>query len=138
MRAITQAADQLRGLAKVGVNDIGRDALIALITRGFDWAYAKAIDGMPGLDSAEDLAATYVARHATTDAAVRALVTRHAGIAAAAGFVTGSGGFVSLPVALPANLASALISRLVWSRRSPICADMTSAAAGCVGLCWLA
>jgi uncharacterized protein (DUF697 family) len=85
-----------------------RAAAAALVRQGLDWAYAAAVAGMPGLDSAENLAAGYAARHPTTDAAVKALVARHAGMAGAAGFITGCGGFVSLPAALPANLASVL------------------------------
>ena len=76
--------------------------------RAFDWAYGRALDGLPGLDGAEELAARYAARHATTDAAIRALILSQTGLAGSAGFLTGIGGFVSLPIAIPANLASAL------------------------------
>jgi uncharacterized protein (DUF697 family) len=74
----------------------------------FDWAYGRALDGLPGLDGAEELAAKYAARHATTDAAIKALILSQTGLAGGAGFLTGIGGFVSLPIAIPANLASAL------------------------------
>ena len=85
-----------------------KDALAAMLRHGFDWAYDRAVGGIPGLDGAEELATRYAARHASADAAVKALIKWQSGTAGAAGFVTGCGGFVSLPVALPANLASAL------------------------------
>ncbi|MGD9614045.1 MAG: EcsC family protein [Alphaproteobacteria bacterium] len=83
-------------------------ALAAGFLQAFDWAYGRALDGLPGLDGAEALAAKYAARHATTDAAVKALILAQTGLAGSAGFLTGIGGFISLPVAIPANLASAL------------------------------
>jgi len=71
-------------------------------------AYSKAVNGFPGLEGAEALAAGYAARHASADAAVAALIKWQTGMASVAGFLTGCGGFVALPVAMPANLASAL------------------------------
>ena len=93
-----------------GVGDhAGRSgALIAALMQIFDWAYGRAVGGMPGLDGAEDLAIRYATRHATADQAVAALIAWQTGVAGAAGFLTGCGGFVALPAALPANLASAL------------------------------
>jgi hypothetical protein len=82
--------------------------LVNSLTQIFDWAYGKAVDGMPGFDGAEALAADYAARHASTRDAVKALIAWHSRMAAVAGFATGCGGFVSLPVALPANIAGAL------------------------------
>lgn len=83
-------------------------AVTAVLREGFGWAYGRAVDGLPGLDGAAALAARYAQRHATTDAAVAALIRRQAGIAGATGFLTGCGGAVALPVALSANLAGAL------------------------------
>ena len=80
----------------------------AALRQGFDWAYEKALDGIPGIDGAATLAARYAARHTSVDQAVAALIARQSGIAGAAGFLTGVGGFVALPAALSANLASAL------------------------------
>jgi hypothetical protein len=85
-----------------------RHALVATFQQGFDWAYSKAVSGFPGLEGAEALAAGYAARHASTDAAVAALIKWQTGMASVAGFLTGYGGFVATPVAMPANLASAL------------------------------
>ncbi len=107
MKTLTKAAGAVRGWAEAGAGS-GRGAIVATLLQGFDWAYGKAVDGLPGFDAAEDLAAKYAARYGSRDEAVKALIARQTGIAGAAGFLTGCGGFVSLPVAIPANLASAL------------------------------
>ena len=77
-----------------------------------EWAYARAVQGMPGLDGAEDLARGYAGRYATADEAVARLIATQSGKAGIAGFVTGCGGAISLPVALPANLLSTLYIQL--------------------------
>lgn len=82
--------------------------LAATFLQAFEWSYGRALDGLPGFDGAEELAAKYRARHGTADEAVKALIRSQTGLAGTAGFLTGIGGFVSLPVAIPANLASAL------------------------------
>src|SRR5258706_14660164 len=77
-----------------------------------EWAYGRAIQGMPGLDGAEELAKSYAARYATADEAVATLIARQSGKAGVAGFVTGCGGAISLPVAMPANLLGTLYIQL--------------------------
>jgi hypothetical protein len=72
------------------------------------WVYDKAIDGVPGLDSAHELAASYRQQFASEEAAIEALIRWQIAKAAAAGFLTNIGGVVTLPVALPANVISAL------------------------------
>ncbi len=111
MQTLKKAAQRARGwvarerpAGAVG----GSPMLVAVLRQGLDWAYNKAVDGVPGLDGAASLAARYAARHSDADAAVAALIARQTGLAGATGFVTGIGGFVALPAALPANLASAL------------------------------
>ena len=107
MKSLTKAAGALRNWAEIGGGS-SRDTVVAILRQGFDWAYGRAVNGVPGLEGAEDLARSYAARHASADEAVAALIRWQAGVAGAVGFVTGLGGFVALPVALPANLASAL------------------------------
>jgi len=105
MRSLSKTWGAVRGWAD---GQAGGSVVPAILRQGFDWAYGKAVGGMPGLEGAEELAARYRERHATADEAVAALIRWQTGIAGAAGFVTGCGGFVALPVAMPANLASAL------------------------------
>jgi hypothetical protein len=62
------------------------------------------IDGLGPLPPAADAAAAARRRHAGTEEAIDSLVAASTRSAAVGGFATGLGGFVTLPVALPANL----------------------------------
>src|SRR4029077_8651509 len=77
-----------------------------------EWAYGRAVQGVPGLDGAEELAKSYAARWPTTDCAVAWFRAWQSGKAGVAGFVTGCGGAISLPVAMPANLLGTLYLQL--------------------------
>lgn len=63
------------------------------------------IDGRGPVESAQQLADKARSAHPGDDLAIDAVVRQHLKIAAAGGFVTGLGGFVTLPVALPVNVA---------------------------------
>ncbi|SDQ50962.1 EcsC family protein [Quadrisphaera sp. DSM 44207] len=65
---------------------------------------AAGIDGVGPLPPAARAAAAARARTGSTEEAVDALVASATKAAAVAGFATGVGGFVTLPVALPANV----------------------------------
>jgi hypothetical protein len=62
------------------------------------------IDGKGPFDSARRVADVKRADKAGAEDAVNAVVSSHLKMAAAGGFVTGVGGFITLPVALPANV----------------------------------
>jgi uncharacterized protein (DUF697 family) len=107
MKNVTKTIDGIRGWA-AGRAGGSHGVIVATLAQVFDWAYGRAVDGLPGFDAAEALAAKYAVRHGSPDKAVKALINMQTGMAGTAGFVTGCGGFVALPVAIPANLASAL------------------------------
>src|ERR1044072_1075549 len=77
-----------------------------------DWAYDRAVQGVPGLEGAEELARDCAVRCATTEDAVARVIAPQTGKAGIAGFVTGCGGAISLPIALPANLLGTLYIQL--------------------------
>lgn len=62
------------------------------------------IDGLGKLDSAQQVADAALREHRDPERAIDAIVKQHTRLAASGGFVTGIGGFVTLPVALPANV----------------------------------
>jgi len=62
------------------------------------------IDGKARFDSARRVADVAMAGHADAESSIDALVRSHLRLAAAGGFVTSAGGFVTLPIALPANV----------------------------------
>jgi hypothetical protein len=63
------------------------------------------IDGRGPIDSAQLIADKARASHPDGDGAIDAVVRTHLRLGAAGGFVTGLGGFVTIPVALPVNVA---------------------------------
>jgi uncharacterized protein (DUF697 family) len=81
--------------------------LSALMT-ALNWGYDKAVNGIPNFDRAEDLANDYLAKARSPDEAIDRLILWQIGKAGTAGFVSGLGGIITLPVAIPANLMSVL------------------------------
>lgn len=79
---------------------------INLLMKAIDWAYDMAIRGGPGIDSAEALAASYAKRGGSQLEQTTALIRWQVAKAGTSGFVTGLGGGLLLPVAVPTNLAS--------------------------------
>ena len=63
------------------------------------------IDGRGPFRSAQSVVDLTLAEHQDVEPAIDALIRSHLRLAAANGFVTSLGGFVALPVALPANIA---------------------------------
>jgi hypothetical protein len=86
-------------------SDVGQDpehggAAAEVVERLVD----VGIDGRGPFLSAQTVADAARREHPEVEQAVEAVVRRHVAMAAASGFVTGIGGFVTLPVALPVNV----------------------------------
>lgn len=73
-----------------------------------DWAYEKSINGLPGTDTAYELAENFMSKHHSTDKAINSLVRWQNVKCTTSGFLSGLGGAITLPVAIPANLASVI------------------------------
>ena len=69
-----------------------------------EWAYDKAINGMPGVGSAIDLAEDYMTINGSMEDKINSLIRWQNTKAGSAGFVTGLGGVATIPV----NIASTL------------------------------
>lgn len=78
------------------------------IVKAMDWAYDKAVAGIGGFDSAEDIAADYLKQNGSLRDKANSLIRWQNAKAGASGFVTGLGGLITLPVTLPANITSVL------------------------------
>ena len=76
--------------------------------QAMEWAYEKAVNGVAGLGSATELAENYMKKKDSplkqADSLIRWQITK----AGKTGFVTGLGGLVTMPVTVPANIASVL------------------------------
>ncbi|WP_075878623.1 EcsC family protein [Vreelandella massiliensis] len=75
--------------------------------KALDWTYDKAIEGIPGFDSAEDLAENYK-KSDDLVACTNSLIRWQNAKTGTTGFVSGLGGVITMPVAIPASIASLL------------------------------
>ena len=78
------------------------------IMQVLDWAYEKSINGVPGVDSAIDLANNYTKERGSRRDQVNALIRWQNAKAGTSGFLTGVGGLITMPVAIPLNISSVL------------------------------
>ena len=84
----------------------------AIIIKALDWAYAKAVEGVPGSDSAEALARSFTKRAGSPLGSCDALIRWQVTKACASGFVMSLGGLLTLPVSVPASLSVSLYIQL--------------------------
>ncbi|MGI6446044.1 MAG: EcsC family protein [Candidatus Ozemobacteraceae bacterium] len=78
------------------------------LMQALDWAYEKSVNGVAGLDSAVELAEDYINEGGTPYEQANSLIRWQNTKAATSGFITGLGGILTLPIAIPANVASVL------------------------------
>lgn len=79
-----------------------------LIAQTLDWAYLKALNGFAGTDSAISLGDNYLKGKGTLKEQVDSLIRWQTAKAATSGFVAGTGGIITMPLTVPANIASVL------------------------------
>lgn len=78
-----------------------------------DACYQKALDGIPMVsESVNELGDYYLNTYATTEKAIEKLIDTQVQKCAISGFLTGLGGLIVLPVAIPANVSSVLYVQL--------------------------
>lgn len=71
--------------------------------------YEKAIGGIPGvISSVEEFAGDYIKHTPTVEKAAKSLIANQVVKCGTSGFLTGLGGLITLPVAIPANVGSVL------------------------------
>lgn len=80
----------------------------SLVLKMMDWAYEKAVGGVPGLESAQQLAEDFMKEEGTLEDKANKLIRWQNAKAGLSGFVTGIGGFLAMPFTIPANIGSVL------------------------------
>ena len=90
--------------ARAGTDLAESDGARVGVTGFFERLMDIGIDGRGPFDSAHKVAGLAMAAHSDAERAIDAIVRSHLRLAAAGGFVTSLGGFVTMPVALPANV----------------------------------
>lgn len=78
------------------------------IMQALDWAYDKAVNGVPGLDSAKELADDYLKQDGTLTDQVNSLIRWQNTKAGTSGFLAGLGGLITMPITIPANITSVI------------------------------
>ncbi|MET0983337.1 MAG: EcsC family protein [Telluria sp.] len=76
--------------------------------QAMDWAYEKAINGVPGLDSADEMATEYLGGKGSLEEKVNSLIRWQNTKAGTSGFLSGLGGVMLMPVTIPANISSVM------------------------------
>lgn len=79
-----------------------------LLMKALDYGYEKALTGLSRFDSSEDLAENYLKDEEDILKSSSRLIKWQISKAGTSGFITGLGGLLSMPMTLPANLASVL------------------------------
>jgi hypothetical protein len=79
-----------------------------MIMKALDYSYDKAINGIPGFDSAQEMAESYIGNGKSPIKNCNSLIRWQNTKATTSGFLTGLGGLLTMPVAIPANLASVM------------------------------
>ncbi|MDD4864224.1 MAG: EcsC family protein [Alishewanella agri] len=76
--------------------------------RALDFAYDKAVNGMVGMDTASDIAESYMKVEGSKIDQANSLIRWQNTKAGTSGFLTGLGGIIVMPVTIPANIASVM------------------------------
>lgn len=79
-----------------------------MLMKALDWSYENAMKGIPGTLSAIELADSYLKKNNDADKAINSLIKWQQSKCGTSGFLSGLGGVITLPVSIPANLASVL------------------------------
>ena len=80
----------------------------SVIIKTLDWAYEKATTGVPGVDSAQEIAESYLNKKGTLYEQANSLIRWQNAKCTTSGFLSGLGGIITMPVAIPANIASVI------------------------------
>lgn len=94
-----------RTMTNLASSAAARRAAPAIAARGSRQFLDRAIDGFAGFPGAREIARKHLARRRDVDLAIRDVIDQHVRLAGAQGFVANIGGVVTMPVAVPANLA---------------------------------
>lgn len=76
------------------------------LMQALDWTYEKVVSGVPGLDTAEDLANSHLKEKRSLQDSANALIRWQNSKAGTTGFVSGLGGIITIPIMIPANITS--------------------------------
>mgnify|MGYP001038761687 CR=1 FL=1 len=74
-----------------------------------DTCYDYTLNGIKNVSpSVEDMAHDYLSKHSTKEEACNAMLNNQVIKCTTSGFITGFGGFITMPIAIPANISSVI------------------------------
>lgn len=79
------------------------------LSKLLDACYDKSLSGLPGFKSSQLLADEYSKKYKTTALAADKLINAQVTKCATSGFLTGLGGLIALPIAVPADLTACIL-----------------------------
>lgn len=83
------------------------------IMKALDWSYDKAVNGgIPGIDTATELADNYSTKSGTLIKNANNLIRWQNTKSATSGFLSGLGGVIVMPIAIPANITSVILVQM--------------------------
>lgn len=80
----------------------------SMILKIMNWAYEKAINGVPGLETAQEMSEDFLKGEGDLTSKVNSLIRWQNAKAGMSGFLTGIGGLLAMPLTIPANIGSVL------------------------------
>ncbi|MEX8323769.1 hypothetical protein AB6W50_26670 [Klebsiella pneumoniae] len=87
------------------------------IMQALNWAYDKALDGtIPGTNSSYEMAENYLKGEGDLTKKVNSLIRWQNTKSATTGFVSGLGGIITLPVSIPASIATVMYVQISMIR----------------------
>lgn len=81
------------------------------IMQTLDWSYETTLNGLPGQKNVNELVNDYLSKY-DKETAIKKLVNYQTTKATVSGFVTGFGGFMTMPVTLPANITTVILFQM--------------------------
>lgn len=81
------------------------------IMQTLDWSYEATLNGLPGQKNVNELVNDYLSKY-DKETAIKKLVNNQTTKATVSGFVTGFGGFMTMPVTLPANITTVILFQM--------------------------
>jgi len=80
----------------------------SIIMQSLDWLYENSVGGLPGLDSATEMAGDYMKSEDSRTDQVNYLIRWQIAKAGTSGFINGLGGVLLMPLTIPANISSVM------------------------------
>lgn len=89
------------------VSNISQETMMSTL----DWAYSSTINGIPGQSRLDEFVADYINKY-DEDTAIERLIQFQTTKAATSGFISGLGGVITMPIAIPANIATVILFQM--------------------------